>query len=240
MKTNIQPIEKQIKSDGLTLDVHSIFQTIQGEGPFAGTPCLFIRLAGCNLQCPFCDTEYTGPRSPANIELLVQQARMLSTPSLLVVITGGEPFRQNILPLITLLFEEGFSVQIETNGTLFLQKEKLLHTDRYILHATTIVCSPKTGKINKDLAPFIDAYKYVVESELINWDDGLPILALGHSAKPQVARPHPSSKGTIVYVQPVDVQDPILNKMHLEAAKKSCIKFGHTLCVQIHKIIEVE
>ena len=54
---NKQPIEKREPSYEGTLQVHSIFKTIQGEGPFCGTPCVFVRLAGCNLQCPACDTD---------------------------------------------------------------------------------------------------------------------------------------------------------------------------------------
>ena len=59
MQRNTQPAEKQVKSSGLILAINSIFYTIQGEGPFAGSPAVFVRLAGCNLQCPMCDTEYT-------------------------------------------------------------------------------------------------------------------------------------------------------------------------------------
>ena len=60
---NGQPIEKVQRTFDGTLEVHSIFKTIQGEGPFCGTPAVFIRLAGCNLQCPWCDTclLYTSP-----------------------------------------------------------------------------------------------------------------------------------------------------------------------------------
>ena len=65
---NLQPIEKRTKSaDGL-LSLHSIFHTIQGEGPFCGTPSVFVRLAGCNLQCPACDTDYTQGRRAASAQ----------------------------------------------------------------------------------------------------------------------------------------------------------------------------
>ena len=55
------PEKQQLRGDGL-LAVHSIFYTIQGEGPFAGETAVFVRLAGCNLQCPLCDTDYTSDR----------------------------------------------------------------------------------------------------------------------------------------------------------------------------------
>ena len=58
-KINSQAIEKSAHYTTRSYDVHSIFPTIQGEGPFVGQPAIFIRLAGCNLQCPACDTDYT-------------------------------------------------------------------------------------------------------------------------------------------------------------------------------------
>src|SRR6202012_6048960 len=64
-----KPIAADYNSDG-TVDVHSIFKTIQGEGPYCGERALFIRLYGCNLRCPGCDTEYTATRNsmtPAEI-----------------------------------------------------------------------------------------------------------------------------------------------------------------------------
>ena len=92
---NIQPIEKiehyGVPDDG-GLDVHSIFPTIQGEGPFVGQPAIFIRLAGCNLQCPLCDTEYTEGRIRLSVPVIfdaVQEHIRLFAP--LIVITGGEP-----------------------------------------------------------------------------------------------------------------------------------------------------
>jgi len=57
------PLSKPIESDGLYLEVQDIFSTIQGEGPFAGKPAVFLRLAGCNLRCFFCDTDFESRRT---------------------------------------------------------------------------------------------------------------------------------------------------------------------------------
>ncbi|WP_404603863.1 4Fe-4S cluster-binding domain-containing protein, partial [Raoultella planticola] len=105
MKLNSQTPEK--KDYQSTLEVHSIFSTIQGEGPFCGRPAVFVRLAGCNLQCPGCDTEYTQNRERLNYGSILQniEERLMSTSSNanLIVISGGEPFRQNIAPFCDFL-----------------------------------------------------------------------------------------------------------------------------------------
>ena len=230
------PIKQHLSSKDY-LDLNSIFYTIQGEGIFAGSPAVFIRLAGCNLQCPACDTDYR-PNMRMSINDIVK-CTFNHTPiggliQPIVVITGGEPFRQNITRLIASLLNEGYRVQIETNGTLFVGLDWL-----FIHPNLTIICSPKTGKVNKDLERHIKAYKYVIHADHISEVDGLPLTALNHRASPQVARPHKTFDGTI-YVQPIDVQDEAENKRHLAAAIKSCMTYGYTLGLQMHKIIGLE
>lgn len=230
---NIQPTEKQYLGHLLELDVHSIFYTIQGEGPFAGERAVFVRLAGCNLQCPLCDTDYTEGRKMMEVGRIIQRVKKVGGDCPLVVITGGEPFRQNIKALVWELIHEGFRVQIETNGTLFMPD--LPYDDRRL----TIVCSPKAGKVNSNLEQFIDAYKYVLHADQVDPKDGLPTLALNHSASPRVARPHPNFSGRI-YLQPVDEKDDVQNRRHLQAVIASVMKHGYTLGLQIHKIINME
>jgi len=230
---NTQPIEKQEHQLTGDLQVNSIFYTIQGEGPFAGSPAVFVRLAGCNLQCPMCDTEYSKRRlmTPGEIALHVVAVAPNSTHGrALVVITGGEPFRQNLLPLVTHLLDFDIDVQIETNGTLY---QELPYDE------ITVVCSPKAGRINVKLAPHIDALKYVLHADSVDPEDGLPILALDHSAAPKLARPPEGYEG-VIYLQPVDEGDIEKNKRHQDAVVKSVLKHGYTLCLQLHKLIGVE
>ena len=228
---NQQPIAKQNLHERGLLDLHHMFSTIQGEGPFAGVPAVFVRLFGCNLQCPMCDTDYTSNRSQVMPHFILDAVKEMSSPSKLVVFSGGEPMRQNIAPAVRLLLEHGYRVQIETNGTLFVPD---LPYDQI-----TVVCSPKAGKINAELAPQITALKYVLHAKSIDPEDGLPLKALAHPAAPRVARPPVGFKGP-VYVQPIDVNNPIENNRHLDAAIRSCLKFGYTLCLQTHKIINLE
>lgn len=224
------PADQQPSGD---LYVHSIFKTIQGEGPFCGERALFIRLWGCNLQCPGCDTEYTAIKCKHTPrELLETVGAMLGWPQgALIVLTGGEPFRQNVAPAIRALIDAGYRVQVETNGILWVE-DLPVDSRRF-----TIVCAPKTKRIHDQVFVHAAAFKYVVSVGDVNPDDGLPYRALRHKAAPQVARPRP---GALVYVQPMDEQDETLNALNLEAAVASTMEHGHRLQIQIHKIIDME
>lgn len=240
---NQQPIEKRISDHRGKLDVHSIFYTIQGEGPFTGRPAVFVRLAGCNLQCPQCDTDYTSVREsmfPSDVLSYVISKNYSESGPKLVVITGGEPFRQDIGEMCLLLMDNGYTVQIETNGTLAppISIRNFCSNDVRKVHACFIICSPKTGSVNKELQPYICSYKYVLsDGEMC--DDGLPIQALDHTANPILARPHVGFKGT-VYIQPCDLKDDVKNEWNLASALSSSMKYGHTLQLQLHKLLKVE
>jgi organic radical activating enzyme len=234
---NKQLPESRLRYSDGSLQVHSLFKTIQGEGPFAGMRSVFIRLTGCNLQCPGCDTEYTNNRVLATPADILRSVSVLlpKNDENLVVITGGEPFRQNIGPLVQQLIEHGYYAQIETNGTLAptIHRQHLGHEN------LTIVCSPKTGSVNPELRPYIDAYKYVLNHQKQDPDDGLPEQALDHPVKKRLARPHEGFDGP-VYLQPQDVQHRVFNKFNVEACVAACLKHGYILQLQIHKLIEVE
>lgn len=234
---NIQPIEHiehEGEQDDGGLDVHSIFPTIQGEGPYVGQPAVFIRLAGCNLQCPLCDTEYTAGRIRLSVPVIydaVQEHVRSFRP--LIVITGGEPYRQrNLDALVQYLLNREYRVQIETNGSVYRSLS-------YSSEDLTIVCSPKTGKLAPKLWPLVDYYKYIIRAGDVDVYDGLPIHALDHTASPRVARPWVTTPRNHIYVQPCDTQDPADNAKSLQAAIKSVRDFGYTLCLQTHKIINL-
>ncbi len=101
-----------------TLDIAEIFKSIQGESTWAGLPCTFVRLAGCNLRCAYCDTAYAyGPGTRMSIDEVVQQYTALGCS--LVEITGGEPLLQDASPVLAeRLLDTGCTVLIETNGTV--------------------------------------------------------------------------------------------------------------------------
>jgi 7-carboxy-7-deazaguanine synthase len=245
---NIQPIEKREHRDDGQLAVHSIFLTIQGEGPFCGTPCVFVRLAGCNLQCPACDTDYTSKREligPGEVLARVNELwRAERWRRGLVVVTGGEPFRQQLDQLFEMLCTNGYYVQVESNGTLQptpnlgnpATKGWSYSTRPDNRRGVYVVCSPKTGKLHPDIYRVACALKYVVRYGQVE-EDGLPSHALDHLACP--ARP-PEDWGRPIYIQPLDSGNVVDNDFHTVEAKNSCLRHGYTLQLQIHKLIGVE
>ena len=274
-------MRKHRSSDG-SLDVFSIFHTIQGEGPFAGHRATFIRLVGCNLQCPLCDTDYTSKcttmslndilwkvNEVSKVESVLYEHRheQLSPPSIgassrpLVVITGGEPFRQDIIALCCELVSAGFTVQVETNGTLIDEQWLMfVNTTASGLKTHTVV-SPKTPRVSKWTFGLSNLYwKYVVEAGRTCPHDGLPTNVLGLEMRVQrpwghvpksnadtnkhlTALPNDSvvSSTYKVYVQPVDMHDDNDDgSSHLQEAVKSSQTFGYILSLQSHKMAGLE
>ena len=244
MKRNTQPVSKPFAHIDGNVQIHSIFHTIQGEGPFVGRQAIFIRLEGCNLQCPGCDTEYTGGQLYPP-ETVLQEVDRLTTHYEhdiayrvcdLIVITGGEPFRQDIYNLVATLISAGYIVQIETNGTLPLT-DKMVELKTFFKGENFfIICSPK-GRLHKGIRPYIDAFKYVLHHKDVCPDTSLPTYALTHRLR--VEHPPKDFEGN-VYLQPMDCQDDEINRKNLDAVLRGCKIFNYILCVQVHKIVNVE
>lgn len=220
------PIRKQeLRTDGM-LWVQEVFRTIQGEGPLAGRPAVFIRLAGCNLACKFCDTEFESGEMVHEDAVETEAWRLaFGWKRPLFVLTGGEPFRQDIRYLVKRLLQTG-DVQIETAGTLWLEG---------LPNDAEIVVSPKTGQIKAAIMGKASAFKYILRAGEVDAEDGLP-STMPTGVLGRVARPRP---GAEVFVQPCDDHEPMRNKENLEAAKESALKFGYRLSLQQHKILEL-
>ena len=95
-----------------------IYKSVQGESSFAGRPCIFVRLSGCNLRCSWCDSEYTftGGYKMSADEVMAEVQNL--QPVKLVEITGGEPMLQEreLIPLMDRLLAEDYEVLLETSG----------------------------------------------------------------------------------------------------------------------------
>jgi 7-carboxy-7-deazaguanine synthase len=119
-----------------------IYRSIQGESTFAGVPCTFVRLAGCNLRCVWCDSEYTwkGGKKMSLEEVEAEVARL--APAGLVEITGGEPMLQEreLLPLVERLLARGYTLLMETSG------ERLLANVPAAVHKIVDVKCPGSGE----------------------------------------------------------------------------------------------
>lgn len=221
------PKRMSINDDGQFLYVQNIFKTIQGEGPNVGMPSIFIRLGGCNLACEFCDTEFETFQKENIDDILTKVKSLINTDvkhdfQWLIVITGGEPFRQSIESLCDKLILLGVRVQIETNGTLF---RKDLHQD------VEIICSPKVvnGKyhpIRDDLLKRIMALKFIISAHI-----------KGYETVPDIGQ---SKYDIPIFVQPMDEYNKDKNQLNEKLALKLALANGYRLSMQIHKILGVE
>src|SRR5579872_6925737 len=100
------------------MQITEIYKSLQGESSWAGLPCIFVRLAGCNLRCRWCDSEYTftGGHKMSLDEIIMEVEKL--APVKLVEITGGEPMLQEreLVPLMDRLLTERYEVLLETSG----------------------------------------------------------------------------------------------------------------------------
>ena len=110
--------------------INEIFYSLQGEGYFTGSPSIFVRFSGCNLKCPFCDTEHTHGQWMEDDEIF---SAISPFPASHLVLTGGEPSLFIDEALIDRFHNAGYFVQIETNGTQLLPE-----------NIDWITCSPKS------------------------------------------------------------------------------------------------
>jgi organic radical activating enzyme len=136
-----------------------IFYSIQGEGTHSGTPAVFVRLAGCNLNCRFCDTDYHLRRYAGTAEI-VEEVRSLGGDCPMVVLTGGEPLAQNETPsLIEALIADGRRVHIESNGTIRAELPK----------SVWLTVSPKE-RLDAEMAARADEVKLIVDGRVpLEW-----------------------------------------------------------------------
>jgi len=206
------------------LPVSEMFYEVQGEGAQTGRPCVFIRLAGCNLQCAAdgeagfdCDTELLAKASMTEEEIVAEATRMAApAPLLNVIVTGGEPTLHDLEPLLKLLKQAaprsvGVWIGLETNGTQLI-KGDCLHLLNWIS------CSPKTAE-HTIRVQRVDEFRYVR-----NADQPLPVM--------------PQHPGALRYLSPAFAPDgslPRANLDHCIALVKGSPKWR--LSLQTHKLI---
>lgn len=227
--TNLKPyhsnknIPKKVTS-GKVLYIDEMFYSIQSEGPFSGIPAYFIRLWGCNLNCSFCDTtQKKRPRLEYKVKDIVALMKE-KCPVNNVVITGGEPALQDTSQLVAGLIAEGFWVQVETNGTLPHRNID------YTCDKIKFVVSPKTAKVDKELAEHAAAFKYVVSVDNLNYKTGIPNGLFLPKCAPQR-----------IMLSPMFVQDdPEKTQKNIQLVISVCKNTGYWFTLQYHKLIGIE
>lgn len=163
----------------MSLRICEIFKSIQGESTFAGRPCVFVRLVGCNLRCTWCDTTYShqgGEDMSAEAVLDRVDALGSGLPHMLVEFTGGEPLLQpEAVALANRLAREGRTVLVETNGSLDIS---VLHPD---VAAIVDMKGPSSGESvkmdteNLERLRARDEVKFVIADRL-DWERMLCLL----------------------------------------------------------------
>lgn len=146
------------------LQLSEIFYSIQGEGTWTGTPAVFVRLAGCNLACDFCDTDYA-TRSIAAVDEVLQAVRAAGGDCPSVILTGGEPLAQaEALALIDALRRDGRRVHVESNGTIYVP----LPDDVWL-------CVSPKERVDERMAARADEAKLIVDERVP--EEHLPLFA---------------------------------------------------------------
>ena len=147
-----------------TLTVNEIYRSIQGESTWAGSPCVFVRLTFCDLRCSYCDTEYAFYEGQKQtLPEIANAVAAFACP--LVEITGGEPLLQkNVLPLMSMLIENGLTVLLETSGAHDISKVDPL------VHRMMDLKTPGSGEAHRNLFSNVehltqrDEVKFVIGS----------------------------------------------------------------------------
>ena len=138
--------------------INEIFYSLQGEGFHTGTPAVFIRFSGCNLKCPFCDTQHETGTMMSDEEIL---KTVNQYPATVVILTGGEPSLWIDKSLIRQLHDAGKYICIETNGTHLLPEG-----------IDWITCSPKEG--GEVVLPYMNEVKVVYQGQSLAPYESLP------------------------------------------------------------------
>jgi len=203
--------------------IAEMFYSLKGEGLYTGMPMSFIRLAGCNLDCEFCDTDYnlTGELT---IDEILTHIKKVETKH--VVITGGEPLIHDLDSLVNRLHHEGFIIHLETNGTLPLQG----------LTFNWIAVSPKGVAIDSTVIEEFNEIKFLV---------GLPGWEL---IVDTLMKKYPNYLGNrLKMVMPIaksikegDRSITDISQENTELAINYCLEHPEfRFCAQVHKYIGV-
>lgn len=192
--------------------INEIFYSLQGEGRWAGTPCVFIRFAGCNLKCPFCDTKHEEGAIYSLDNVMHEIGRH---PTRHIVLTGGEPTLQITEELIQALKKSKYYIHVETNGT---------RENKALLLADWVTCSPKN--------------EYCKHADIAS----VPIneLKVVYDENPDKIAQYDKYEADFYYLQPCDTGNEEQNKRNIQGAIDYCLAHPKwQLSLQTQKILNV-
>jgi len=203
--------------------VNDIFYSLQGEGRNTGRAAVFIRFAGCNLRCPFCDTEFDSYREMTGEDIIAAIAALAPLPGEgngggpLVVLTGGEPTLQADEAFVDLLHQHGYEVAMESNGT----RPAPMNLD-------WLTVSPK---VNEKLEVRNEKWRQPDEVKIVFDENTDPAAVISHFS---FLMPH------LLFLQPCDTGDPVRNRRITQA----CVEYVKQhpqwhLSLQTHKLIDI-
>lgn len=253
---NIGPAAYNALGDNQLL-VTSIFYTLQGEGPYAGCPAVFLRLAGCNrgrkddMGCQFCDTRFYFDEGKVMtfIEITQQIAKLLNGKAALTVITGGEPMLQDNLSRFVQHHRTvftGTSIQIESNG------------DRLAKHWPSagyaqIVVSPKVNKNgytkpNPEVLKAALCFKFVISADPTSSYHSLPDWIMrGDSVRPERVYVSPMTEylqavppGMMASAWDKGLIDHVATRANYRRAAALALEHGLRVSLQTHLWLELE
>jgi organic radical activating enzyme len=180
------------------------FYSVQGEGTHVGTPAVFVRLAGCNLNCRFCDTDYS-VREFVSVADVVARVRDLGGDCPMVVLTGGEPFAQAETPaLIAALIADGRRVHVESNGTIATE----------LPESVWLTVSPKE-RLHPTMAARANEIKLIVDGRVPHeW-----LASLGERDVPTFLQPEGNKRANVALALEAAKADPARYRLSLQTHK---------------------
>ena len=191
--------------------VNEIFYSLQGEGYFVGTPAVFVRFSGCNLRCPFCDTQHAKHTEMTISEIVAEIDRY---PAETVILTGGEPSLVVDKEMVEAIKAGHRFVAIETNGTHQLPD----NSDWITLSPKFDVEGQEDAKV---VIPLCDELKVVYRGQDLSQYDGIAT--------------------NLRFLQPIDTGNDAMNRSICAATVRACLENPKwRLSLQIHKLLNIK
>ncbi len=202
--------------------INEIFHSLQGEGRHTGVSSVFVRFSGCNLKCPFCDTDHRDGQKMTDEEIVAEVSKY---PADWIILTGGEPGLWIDPAFIDLLHTTGKRVAIETNGTVPLPS-----------NIDWVTLSPKTG-ISGTAGLAADGLPS--DAIRISRADEIKVVDLGQDLEQYFNLPC-RSVSTLMYLQPCFVNDPDERRKNTERTVARVMDDPRwTLSLQTHRLLDI-